>query len=161
MPRSRRWLWFFGVLLVLGAVAITVPLVYNLKAQLTPEQLEAARALWKENGPADYELLYQERIDTGPVETFHVTVRGGKVSVLRGEGKEETRLEELTPAQRQEYTVPGLFERMERFCRDDREASRRNYVTAVFDAKDGHPVHYIRRIPGTQQRLEWVIKMTR
>src|SRR5438445_6353353 len=123
MPRSLRWAWYFGVLLVMGVVAITVPLVYNLKAQLTPEQLEAARELWKENGPADYELLYQERIDTGPVETFHVEVRGGKVSVWRREGGKETKLEELTPSQRQEYTVPGLFERMERFLKEDQAAS--------------------------------------
>src|SRR4051794_36771150 len=159
MPRSRRWVWFFAVLLVLGVVAVTVPLVYNLKAQLTPEQLEAARTLWKENGPADYGLLYQERIDAGPVETFRVEVRGDKVSVWRREGGKEKNLEELTPSQRQAYTVPGLFDRMERFLEEDRAASRRNYVTAAFDARDGHPTHYVRRVSGTQERLEWVIEM--
>ena len=159
MPRSRRWVWYFGVLLVLGVVALTVPLVYNLKAQLTPGQLEAARALWKEHGPADYDLLYQEKIDAGPVERFLVEVRGGKVSVWRCEGDEKTKLKELTPSQRQAYTVPGLFERMERLLIEDRAASRRNYVTAVFDARDGHPTPYVRRVSGTQQRLEWVIKM--
>ncbi|MBI1918403.1 MAG: hypothetical protein HYS12_27245 [Planctomycetes bacterium] len=159
MPRSPRWAWYFGVLLVLGVIAVAVPLVYNLKAQLTPEQLEAARALWKENGPADYELLYQERIDAGPVETFRVEVRRDKVSVWRREGGKEKNLEELTPSQRQAYTVPGLFERMERFLEEDRAASRRNYVTAAFDAKDGHPVRYVRRVSGTQERLEWVVEM--
>src|SRR5437762_2877461 len=161
MPRSRRWVWYFGVLLVLGAAAIIVPLRYNLMAQLTPEQLKAARALWKENGPADYELLYQERIDTGPVETFRVEVRGDKVAVWRREGGREKNLEELTPSQRQAYTVPGMFERMERFLDEDRAAARRNYVTAVFDAKDGHPVRYVRRVSGTQERLEWVVEMLR
>ena len=159
MSHSRRWAWYFGVLLVLGVVAVTVPLVYNLKAQLTPEQLAAARALWKENGPTDYELLYQERIDTGPVETFRVEVRGDKVSVWRREGGKEKNLEELTPSQRQAYTVPGMFERMERFLEEDRAAARRNYVTAAFDAKDGHPVRYVRRVSGTQERLEWVVEM--
>ena len=158
MPRSRRWAWYFGVLLVLGIVAVTVPLVYNLKAQLTPEELEAARALWKENGPTDYELLYQERIDAGPVETFRVEVRGDKVSIWRREGGKEKNLEELTPAQRQAYTVPGLFERMERFLKQNEKTSRRNYVSAAFDAKDGHPIH-LRRVSGTQQRLEWVVEM--
>jgi hypothetical protein len=159
MPHSRRWAWYFGVLLVLGVVAITVPLIYNLKAQLTPEQLETARALWKENGPANYALLYQERIEAGPVETYRVEVQGGIVSVSRREGSKETKLEELTPSQRQAYTVPGLFERMEHFLEEDRAASRRNYVTASFDARDGHPTHYVRRVSGTQERLEWVVKM--
>ena len=159
MPRSRRWAWYFAVLLVLGVVAVIVPLVYNLMAQLTPEKLEAARTLWKENGPADYELLYQERIGAGPVETFRVEVRGGKVSVWWRKGGKEKNLEELTPSQRQAYTVPGLFERMEHFLEEDRAASRRNYVTAAFDAKDGHPLRYVRRVSGTQERLEWVVEM--
>ena len=127
----------------------------NDKEKLNQEMM----ALWKEHGRADYPLLYQEKIDAGPVETFHVEVRGGKVSVWRCEGDEKTKLKELTPSQRQAYTVSGLFERMERFLIEDQAASQRNYVTAVFDARDGHPTHYVRRVSGTQQRLEWVIKM--
>src|SRR5262249_38211537 len=104
-------------------------------------------------------LLYQERIDAGPVETFHVKVRGNKIFVWRREGSEETELNELTSSQRAAYTMPGLFERMERFLKQDQAASRRNYVTAVFDTRDGHPTHYVRRLGGTQQRLEWVITL--
>ena len=162
MSHSHRWVWFFIVLIVLGAVALTVPFIYNLRAQLTPEQLADARALWAKNGPADYDLIYQERIDSGPVETFRIEVRGGKVlDVFRREGSEETKLakEELSSAQRQAYGVPELFERIERYLDEDRAASRRNYVTAAFDSKDGHPVRYVRRIAGTQKRLECVVQL--
>jgi hypothetical protein len=160
MSHSRRWVWYFVVLLVLGAVAVIVPLVYNLRAQLTPEQLETARALWDRNGPADYDLLYQERIDSGPVETFRVAVRGGKVvDVFRREGSKETKLEELSLSERQAYGVPELFGRIERFLDEDRAAARRNYVTAAFDSKDGHPVRYVRRVAGTQKRLECVVEL--
>src|SRR5262245_47828123 len=114
MSRSRRWAWYFGALFVLGAVAVAVPLIVNLRAQLTPEKLEAARARWEQIGPADYDLLYQERLDAGPVETYRVEARGGKVvAVFRREGDRETRLGELSASQRQAYGVPGLFERME------------------------------------------------
>lgn len=162
MSHSHRWVWFFIVLIVLGAVALTVPFIYNLRAQLTPEQLADARALWAKNGPADYDLIYQERIDSGPVETFRIEVRGGKVlDVFRREGSEETKLAkgELSPAQRQAYGVPELFGRIERYLDEDRAASRRNYVTAAFDSKDGHPVRYVRRVVGTQKRLECVVQL--
>jgi hypothetical protein len=78
--RAWRWAAFFVVLGVLAALAVTLPIFYNLGQQLRPEQLEAARRRWRENGPADYDLildlvLNRERL----AERHRVLVRGGKV----------------------------------------------------------------------------------
>jgi hypothetical protein len=42
--RSRAWLAFFAVLVVLAAAGVTLPIVYNLGQQLTAEELATARA---------------------------------------------------------------------------------------------------------------------
>ena len=61
-PASRRWVWYFVVLALMGATAIILPIVYNLSLQLRPEDLAAARQRWKANGPRDYDLQFQEKI---------------------------------------------------------------------------------------------------
>ena len=37
--RSRGWIWFFAILGVLTATAITIEVWYNAQQQLTPERL--------------------------------------------------------------------------------------------------------------------------
>ena len=59
--RWRRWVPFFLVLVALGAVAVVVPIVYNLRLQLRPEQLEQARQRWREQGPPDYDLSCERK----------------------------------------------------------------------------------------------------
>jgi Family of unknown function (DUF6174) len=155
MPRSRRWVWYFVALAFLGSVAVVVPFVYNLLAQLTPGQLAEARALWATHGPADYDLVYEERIGEGPVDRFLIQVRGGTVShlfFLQGEQREEVK--NLSRAKLESFTVPGLFQRIERHLDED-QGSRRNYATATFDRKDGHPLRYVHRVAGSHERLEF------
>src|SRR4051812_32165483 len=85
-PRNRGWLWYFILLAVLTIAATTILAVFNLRQQLAPEQLEAARKAWQEHGPADYSFSYTvKRDDVGGSSTDHyfVKVRGGKpVEVL-------------------------------------------------------------------------------
>src|SRR5262245_54551830 len=89
MPRignPRRWVPVFLTLAVLGTVAVTLPLVYNLGQQLGPEQLDAARVRWAERGPADYDLEVAVAFgrDTRP-QRYTVLVRGGKALFSAGE----------------------------------------------------------------------------
>lgn len=43
--RSRGWLWFFGILIVLTITSITVQISFNLSQQLTQQKLDAVHAL--------------------------------------------------------------------------------------------------------------------
>lgn len=160
-PAKKGWMWFFLILAVLGAVAIGLPLLYNLSQQLTEEKLKAARTLWEENGPADYTVLYEIRrqsesdgeADRPAAETFIVKVIGGHViSVSR---KDEP------SAATKGYSVDALFDLIEHDLHtDNHSGGAKTYLHAQFDKKDGHPIHYVRRILGTRERIEWIIKLT-
>ena len=39
------------------------------------------------------------------------------------------------------------------------EGVRRNFSTAAFDLRDGHPTHYVRRVRGSGDRLEWNVNL--
>jgi hypothetical protein len=171
---QRSWLWFFGTVLVLAAAAIIIPIVYNLRLQLTPEQLGHARALWRERGTPNYDLDYSERRDRDPEpDEIWVKVRGGKVVAMAING-ERVRFDDVSglvlgPVTRNlpyrdlsPYTVDGLLDQIEaRLKQDESSPGRRNYATASFDSRDGHPVRYVHRNMTTKKRLEWQIKLTR
>ncbi len=50
---------------------------------------------------------------------------------------------------------------MEEALRHDEASGGRNYITAKFDPADGHPQHYVRRIRGTKERVEWFVRLER
>ena len=78
--QSRTWVWYFAILAGLSIAATTTMIVYNLKQQLTPEQLQAAVARWNERGPANYDMEYTKQTAAAEsLETYAVEVRGGKV----------------------------------------------------------------------------------
>jgi hypothetical protein len=172
---SRRWIWFFAILAVSSAVAITAPLVYNLSIQLRPEQLAEARRRWEENAPADYDLEYLIRDTHAEQEEekqYRVIVRGRRVLLVVDNGDvvfvasslalvAGPGVLALSSAEARHYGVPALFDRIEAALREDEAAGRRNYSTAQFDPMDGHPFHYVHRVRGTKQRIEWNVKMTR
>src|SRR5262249_11523051 len=56
--RNRGWVWFFVALAGLTLLGITINWRFNLGQQLKREQLEEARADWKKNGAASYDLEY-------------------------------------------------------------------------------------------------------
>jgi hypothetical protein len=175
--RSRRWIVFFVVLALLSLAAIVINLVYNLSIQLQPEQLIDARRRWQENKPKDYDLRYLVEVTheaEAEPEKFAclVKVRGGQV-VLIMDNDEVVYVEPalavaagpavlgISTADPRRYGVPALFEQIEAARRQDEKAGRRNFATAQFDPKDGHPFHYVHRVRGTKERIEWNVQLTR
>ncbi len=59
------------------------------------------------------------------------------------------------------YGVEAMFDEIEAALRRDAAAGARNYLTAVFDAADGHPLRYVRRVRGSGERVEWVVTLRR
>lgn len=157
--RPRTWVWFFVFLAAMCTAAVTLPIVYNLSLQLRPEDLAAAHARWKASGPRDYDLQYQEKItqngEQGESE-WDVQVRDGKVTAVTCNG------DSLPASDYPNLTVEGQFAEIEKGLQLDLAAgSRKNYATAAFDLGDGHPTHYVRRVRGTGDRLEWNVNLRR
>jgi hypothetical protein len=150
-PASRRWVWFFLFLVVMGIVAATTTTLYNLSLQLKPEQLAAARQRWQEKGSEDYDLDYEVKTDRDPSsDVFEVQVRQGRIARVKCNG------ETVTAAHPEALTVSRMFAIIERNLENDTQpGQRRTYARAFFDPQTGYPLLYIRRLPGTDQRLEW------
>jgi hypothetical protein len=173
-PGRRRWVWYFALLAALAAVAVVIPIVYNLGQQLRPEQLAEARARWRQNGARDYDLAFEVRFDADPRADEHaVRVRDGQVVSWLVNGEEQVR---ALPPRRLEAPadseailevwkrpdVEGLFNMIAKRQEEDAAAGgRRNFATVRFDSRDGHPLRYVHRVAGTRQRQEWNIKLTR
>jgi hypothetical protein len=84
--RSRAWVLFFAALFLLAAAAVTLEVGFSLHQQLTPTALERARALWDENGPADYDLTYTVKRQTRSGDRLRARVRGGVVEAVEVDG---------------------------------------------------------------------------
>lgn len=154
--RKRGWIWFFGVLAVIAVLWVVMDFVvkhYWNREQLTEEQLKHARELWKQKGPADYDLQYIKIItgagDEKPTtERVSVKVRKGEVVVAEPDDRP-------IEAKRRYYGMPALFDFIEDFLAEDRAPDHlRTYVHATFDPVDGHLTHYVRRVTGTKQQIE-------
>jgi hypothetical protein len=59
-----------------------------------------------------------------------------------------------------QFGVPALFNEIEAKLHEDQSAGRRNFAMAQFDPKDGQPFHYVHRVAGTKERVEWNVKLT-
>jgi hypothetical protein len=151
--RHRSWIWFFASLLLLAAVAVATPWIVNVRQQLTLEELAVKESLWREHGPRDYHLEYVELVDRDPQgDRCQVEVRGGKVTAAWCNGQ---------PATAPVWTVDAMYDYIESMLEEDRSTGQRNYNVATFDAADGHPVHYVRWVRGSQHRLEWHVRLER
>jgi hypothetical protein len=151
--RSRTWIWYFVILAILAVLAVTIMIRYNQGQQLTREQVDQARALWQHKGPKDYDLDYTE---AGTVtDRYRVQVRDGKVvSALRDGKPLEERLYIF-------HDMPALFDALDGFLQEDaRPGSPRVYMVATFDSTDGHLLKLVRRVMGTDQRLEINVTLT-
>ncbi len=172
---SRRWVAFFMVLALLGIAAVIIPIVYNLGQQLRPEQLAAARERWRRNAPADYDLkllIHTTHEGRETEDEYVLVVRGGRPRAL-GSNKEllyvapslavllGSCILALPPEDLRRHGVEALFDQMEEALRHDEASGGRNYITAKFDPADGHPQHYVRRIRGTKERVEWFVRLER
>ena len=160
MPRTRRFIWYFLALALLGAIAIALPIIANLRQQITLEQVAEARERWQKYGPASYDLHYLERIDNDEIgDVYEVKVRAGEVVSLRVNSHLKP-VEEMKAEARGLFTVPGLFQQIEDHLSEEKDGKRRNFATAYFDPELGFPVHYIRRVRGSRSRLEWNVRLT-
>jgi hypothetical protein len=147
--RNRGWIWFFITLLALTVTAITVLIQYNSRQQLTRQQLDEAMARWQEKGPRNYRLEYETK-KVGSTETFRAEVRDGKVISVMMNDKIE-----LEPRQYRYYSIPALFGFIQDFMeQDSKPDSPRTFVTALFDSRDGHPIHYLRSVMAKRERQE-------
>jgi hypothetical protein len=166
--KSKRWIWFFVALAVLGLLAIGINLGYNLGEPLTPEKLQAARELWQQRRPADYDLKiltiqagatmrnrYALKIRAGKIVEFLVNDRTPE-PLLNREGQEDFAAERY---QVEEYDIDGLFDAIEKLMTDDRKANRSNFTRARFDKTDGHLQYYQRQVGGRQaQQIQVELK---
>jgi hypothetical protein len=150
--RNRGWIWYFVILIILTITAITVMIVYNMGQQLKPEQLATARALWAEKGPANYDMEFTQ-VGSAP-GTFQVQVRDGEIVSATMDGRP------LERPQYRYYDMRGLFNSIDGFLEHDSKPGQpRTFTKAVFAADDGHVVKYIRRVMGSQERLEINVKL--
>jgi hypothetical protein len=149
MKRNRNWLWFFGVLLVLGAAAVAVEVWYNLRQQLGPEQLAAARQLWREKAPASYQVEYTLKRQDGSERRWTVEVCQGQVVSVRSGGQLLGEGDYLFD------TMDAMFDHVEkRLDADAQPDAPRVFATAVFDKSDGHFLRYVRSTRSPRERVE-------
>jgi hypothetical protein len=158
---------YVALLVLLSAVAAIAPIVYNLRQQLRPEQLEEARERWRVHGPSDYDLTFAIRYDRETIPQRHfVFVRGGKVVFASCEGEIVT----LSPAsgaavglpaggmgKQPGQDVPAILDHVEDLMHEP--GAERNLLVASFDAKDGHPRRIIRRVRRSSTREEWSLRL--
>lgn len=148
---NRGWIWFFVILTALAVSATVILIVFNLQQQLKPEQLEAARQLWKKNDIRDYTMTYTVRTnDQEKADRYFVKVQGGKVVEAKFNGQAE-------PAGRlHHYGMDRLFAYIEDFHKIDSEKGKpRTFVRAIFDEqKTGGLRWYVRRVMGGNERQE-------
>jgi hypothetical protein len=166
-PPRRSWVAVFVVLAGMAALAVALPLAYNLRQQLRPEQLEEARARWRTEGPADYDLECKVRRGRSEGwEEYRVRVRGGRVVFASCDGEVlflgrgfaaggGLALAALSGGEGRRYGIDGAFARIEEVLNREESSARRNFTVAVFDPKDGHPRHFVHRVRGTDEREEW------
>jgi hypothetical protein len=151
-------------LAVLGTAAILINLAYNMLQQLKPEQLAAARVLWEEKAPADYDLDYvvKDEDATGGTEPLRLAVEKISVHVRSGEVQSVSRNGTVIPADEwAKYGVGSLFDLIQGHLEKDGQPGQpRTFAHALFDKSDGHPIHYVRRVMGTRRRLEIIIQLT-
>lgn len=154
--KNNNWKWFFAALVVLGLGSAVGMIWYNQSQQLKPEQLEAARKLWDEQGPASYTLIYTQtfssQADSRVLSNHYVVkVRDRRVVEMIVNGIPET--------ERIEYhDMNGLFNEIEGFQEKDEKENRRVYRVAEFDKNTGAIGSFVRRVMGTSERQKITVE---
>ena len=160
MPKNRNWIWFFAALVVLGAASVSINWAYNVRQQLTMEQLNRNQDLWDKNGPADYDLLVDKTYRSlgdgeDRQDRFEIQVRKKKVTAATMNGRSlEKRLWD-------QYDLPGWMDFVESFVKKDTAPNApRTFRTAQFDPKTGQLLHFTRSVSTTRERVELFLRVT-
>ncbi len=158
--RTRNWVWVFAGLAVLGVAAVAINWVYNARQQLTLDELHRERALWEKAGPRDYLLELQMTAGSNR-QSYVIRVRHGQVESAVYRPAPDAPGQPLRADQYGYYTMPGLFDLIERNLeRDAQPGAPRALNRAQFDPGDGHLIYYLRSSTGgREQRVE--IRVTR
>jgi hypothetical protein len=165
-PRKKNhaWVWFFAFIVVASVGVAGFMIVFNLRMQLKPEQLEAHMQRWQEHGPSDYLMTFTKKINRSEPDTFVVKVRAKKVVEVRMNGKllrnEETG--QAFPAghdQLQYYSMDRLLRDVEIFMQRDARDGRKVYNVAVFDDETGALRRYVRSDRSSNQHVEESVKV--
>ncbi len=148
--RSRAWIWLLLALFAASVAVAVVMIQYNMSQLLTPEQLTAARALWREKGPHDYRLVYTKQFGDDPrKDRFVVEVRGGKVrSVIMNQTIY------LDQDKLGYHSMDRIFSDITRTLEQDEREGRKVYTRAAFDPETGAIQEYIRRVMGGRERVQ-------
>src|SRR5205814_719130 len=122
--------------------------VFNLRQQLKPEQLEANRELWNKYGPKSYTLIYTEAFSSQGGNDkmsnhYVVKVRDRKVTeVLVNGAPKEKRLEY--------HDMNGLFNEVEAFQDKDAKEKRKVFCQGVFASDTGAILRFVRSVPNSR-----------
>ncbi|MFO0967215.1 MAG: DUF6174 domain-containing protein [Gemmataceae bacterium] len=147
--RRHPYVTLVTVLLAGGALFVAWSVRRNAARRLTPERLEAARALWDRKGPKDYRLTYTIlRGGAGEADEYQVRVKNGEAveATINGRDAEKGALGA--------YGMDRLFDFIERFFRVDADRSKEKaHYVADFDDEDGHLIWYYRHVPGTRESV--------
>ena len=167
--RSRAWLVFFAILIVMCVAGVMLPILYNLHQQLKAEDLEKNRAHWQADGPKDYDLTFSIRYDGDQLPERHIVlVRDGKASFAVCEGEVVHAAPALgsliglagVNAERQRpRDMPAIFGHIDDLLKDQEESNGKNFIVVVFDPRDGHPRRIVRRIRKSSTREEWHFRL--
>lgn len=157
--KNRNWIWLFVVLFILSALAAGINLTYNMRQQLTPEQLANAKSMWERFGPESYDLIVRKDVavpgsDGGIKDVIKVQVRNRMVTDMQINGR---------PAERRlwsQYDMAGWFDWIQRNMDMDRQPKApRVFCIGQFDLDDGHPIKYIRSVSGSGDRQELTLEL--
>lgn len=148
--KNRAWIGVFVVLALLGMAAVVSLVAYNFSQQLRPEQLATARALWKQKEPLNYEFRYTT-LRTGATrpEHYYVRVRNRQVVHLTLDDRP------LESRHFSQYSMSGLFGAIKQFLDMDSQPNKpRTFTRAEFDEETGALRRYVRRVMGSNERIE-------
>jgi hypothetical protein len=167
--RSRGWVLFFGVLTVLTATGILLPILYNLNQQLRPDQLASAEQRWREANLTDYDLTYSVRYDRELLAERHIVlVRGRKVVWAACEGEVIHSSPTLGAmvgvggagtGRGGGHDISAIFAHLHELLGQKEESGGRNLLVAVFDPKGGWPRRFVYRVRKSSTREEWDLKV--
>jgi hypothetical protein len=161
MQRNRGWIWFFVVLGILAAAAVTINVLYSARQRLTMDQLRAAEDRWDQGGPRDYDLVIDKTIGSATPggdktrDRITVEVRGGKSrkGTINGQPLDERLLGQ--------YDMTGWLSFVEEFVRQsEKPDAPRTFLSADFDPQTGALLRFRRSVRTTREWVEVVFRLT-